>query len=112
MRSSTSRADWTYEMRISVLGMEYEATPANTVIFTGTTLLNGVYSDLDDDYVFLPEYAVDGYSDVVDLLVGEHITVYDMESYDPTAQPFCFMINGLCRVFRSEIETLELSDEG
>jgi hypothetical protein len=92
--------------------MEFEATPANTVIFTGTTLLNGIYTDLGEDYVFLPEFAVTDYPEVAAQLEQEHIAVYEMDSYDPNAAPFCFMINGLCRVFRCELDELKVGDEG
>lgn len=95
-------------MHIEVKNMQYEATPANTAVFIGKTLLNGIYTDLGDDYVFIPEGSVEGYDEVTSLLVQEQVAVYELESYDPNAQPFCFMINGLCRVFRCELDDLQV----
>lgn len=93
-------------MKIKLDTMEFEATPANAAIFTGDTMLTGVYVDMDDDYVFLPdnEDYIPNYSELALSLVNEGVPVYDLQTYDPNAQPFCFIINALCRMFRNEIE--------
>lgn len=98
-------------MQVSVEGQVFESNPANTVIFTGTTLLNGIYVDQDDDYLFIPEGVIGNYEEVTELMQAEDIAVYEMDSYDPEAVPFCFMINGLCRVFRCELDELKVGDE-
>lgn len=93
-------------MRIAIDTAEFEATPANTAIFTGDTMLSGVYVDLVDDYVFLPknEEYIPNYPEIALSLKYEGIPVYDLQAYDPNAQPFCFIINALCRMFRNEID--------
>lgn len=93
-------------MIIGINGSEVEATPENAVIFTGETMMNGIYVDGEDDYLFIPEdlEAVTNYPEIALTLKFEGIPVYDLDEYDPTAQPFCFMINALCRVFRCEID--------
>lgn len=90
-------------MKINVHGRDVEATPENSAIFTGSTLLNGMYTDLDDDYVFIPE-ELDSYPELALTAKYESIPVYDIKCYDPTSPPFCFMINALCRMFREEVE--------
>jgi hypothetical protein len=97
-------------MRIEVNNCEYEANTENTAIFTGSTLLNGIYTDLDDDYVFIPENDSQEYANVVVRLVQEDITAYRMDGYDPNAQPFCFIISALCRQFRNELDELKVED--
>lgn len=92
---------------IGINGCEIEATPANAAIFTGETLLNGIYVDQDDDYVFIPEEVINNYVQVIEVMESENIPIYELATYDPEAQPFCYMINGLCRVFRLEIEALD-----
>ena len=92
-------------MIIGINGCEIEATPANTAIFTGETLLNGIYVDADDDYLFIPQdlEAVTNYPELALSLKFEGVPVYDLQGYDPEDQPYCFMINALCRVFACEI---------
>lgn len=92
-------------MRIDVHGLEINVTPENSAIFTGTTLLNGLYVDMDDDYVFIPE-ELPKYPEVALTAKSEGVPVYQLESYDPEATPFVFIINALCRVFREEIEVV------
>lgn len=93
-------------MKIGLDDIEFEATPANAAIFTGDTMLSGVYIDLDDDYVFLPqnEEYIPNYPEIALSLKYEGVPVYDLQTYDPDAQPFCFIINALCRMFRNEID--------
>lgn len=93
-------------MRIGIDEYDFEATPANTVIFTGDSMLAGVYCDLDDDYVFLPhnEEYIPNYPEIALTLMYEGVEVHELGGYDPNAQPFCFIINALCRMFRNEIE--------
>lgn len=92
-------------MLISVNDIEYEANCENSAIFTGTTLLNGMYTDLDDDYVFIPE-ELDNYPELATKAEDESIPVYELSEYDPNSPPFCFIINALCRVFRQEVDEL------
>lgn len=94
-------------MILSIHNKEFEVTPENSAAFTGNTLMNGMYTDLDDDYVFIPEQ-IDGYDSLITQAINEGIPVYELEEYDPNAPPFCFMINALCRIFRDEVN--ELSD--
>jgi hypothetical protein len=96
-------------MRIGVDNAEFDATPENTAIFSGSTLLNGIYTDLDDDYVFIPE-DTELYPEVVLMLMDEGIPAYRMDAYDPNAQPFCFIINALCRTFRKELDDLKIEN--
>jgi hypothetical protein len=95
-------------MILELKGEQYELNRENTVIFTGETLLNGIYLDRDDDYLFLPNdgEVIPCYQELEDALAGEGVTVYELDSYDPIAQPFCFIINALCRVFRSELDVV------
>jgi len=98
-------------MRVHINELEYEANEGNTVIFTGETMLSGIYTDIDDDYVFVPEGVMTNYSEVTQLMTEQNIPVYELDSYDPEAQPFCFMINALCRIFRQELDVLKVGDE-
>lgn len=93
-------------MIIGINDSEVDATPENSVIFVGETLLNGVYVDDDDDYLFIPEdlEAVINYPELALALKYEGVPVYELEEYDPFSPPFCFIINALCRVFQAEIE--------
>lgn len=93
-------------MRIAIESTEFEATPENAAIFTGDTMLSGVYVDLDDDYVFLPhnEEYIPNYAELALTLRHEGVPVYDLKTYDPESVPFCFIINALCRMFRNEID--------
>jgi hypothetical protein len=95
-------------MILELKGEHYDLNRENTVIFTGETLLNGSFTDMDDDYLFLPNdpEIIPGYQEVEDALIAEGVTVYELDEYDPTAQPFCFIINALCRVFRSELDVV------
>jgi hypothetical protein len=97
-------------MRIGIDNCEYEANAENTAIFVGTTLLNGVYTDLDDDYVFIPENDSQDYANVVVRLVQEGVTAYRMDGYDSNSEPFCFIINSLCRAFKKELDGLKIED--
>lgn len=94
-------------MKLELNSQSFEATPANSVIFLSEeTLLAGIYVDLDDDYVFLPqnEDYIPNYPEIALTLKYEGVPVYDLQTYDPNAQPFCFIINALCRMFRNEID--------
>jgi hypothetical protein len=93
-------------MKIEVHGLEFDANPANSAIFMGKTLLNGIYTDLDDDYVFIPA-ELPNYPEVAFKAKLEGIPVYEIDSYDPEATPFVFMINALCRLFREEVEVID-----
>lgn len=42
-------------MIFSVHGEEFEATPENAAVFTGTTLIKGLYIDYPDTYLFIPD---------------------------------------------------------
>jgi len=85
---------------------DLEATPKNAIIITGDNLINGLYVDNDDDYLFVPDdpEIVPFYQELKEQGIAEGITVCEVLSYDPEAQPFCFIINALCRVFREEVE--------
>jgi hypothetical protein len=97
-------------MRIESNNCEYEANAANTTIYTGETLINSVYTDLDDDYSVIPENTSQDYVNVLVRLIQEGVTAYRVESYDPNAEPFCFIINGICRAFRKELDRLQIED--
>lgn len=101
-------------MKIGLNDKTFEATPANAIIFTGDTMLCGVYIDLDDDYVFLPhnEEYIPNYPEIALGLKHEGVAVYDLQAYDPNAQPFCFIINALCRMFRNEIDNTFGNSDG
>lgn len=100
-------------MRIHVESIDYEATPQNTAIFIGSTLLNGIYSDIPpDNYVFIPEEYMTNYDEVVALMTEQGIATYQLEAYDPEAEPFCYMINARCRLFGLELDQLRVGDEG
>lgn len=90
-------------MIINITGLEYTANPENSAVFRGETMMNGMYTDLDDDYAFIPQELPD-YDLVVVQAVEEGIPIYDLVEYDPQKPPYCFIINALCRVFRDEIE--------
>jgi hypothetical protein len=94
-------------MRIGVDNAEFDATPENTKIFTGSTLINSIYVDFPEDYVVIPPES-DGYDDVVLALIEEGIESEEVHRYDPNAQPFCFIINALCRTFRKELDDLKI----
>lgn len=98
-------------MRIEVRNYEYEATPDNTHIFIGETLLNGVYTDLDDDYVFIPQSESRDYVKLAVGLKKEGVEYSKLQEYDPEEEPYCYMINALCRQFRNEIDYIEIGDE-
>jgi hypothetical protein len=102
-------------MILEFRGGRIEATPENSAIFIGKTLLNGMYVDLDDDYLFLPAdpEVIECYEELKVQAAQEGIPVYELDSYDPESPPFCFCINALCRVFREEVEwlTSEHKDE-
>ena len=83
----------------------YRATPANAVIFTGETLIQGLYIDLDDDYLFISD-EIPNYPEVALTAKYEGIPVYDLDTYDPTAPPFCYIINFMCRMFAQEVEII------
>lgn len=94
-------------MKIGLDHVEFEATPENTVIFLGEeTLLAGIYTDLDDDYIFLPfnEDYIPNFGEIALQLKHEGVAVHMLREYDPEAQPFCFIISALCRMFRNEID--------
>lgn len=95
-------------MLIGLSGGEYEATPENATIFEGNTLINGLYIDLDDDYLYIPNEPdyIPKYAEVRKQAVAEGIPVYKLDSYDPEAAPFCFIINAMCRLFRDEVDCL------
>lgn len=95
-------------MLIGLSGGEYEARPENAAIFEGKTLINGLYVDLDDDYLYIPNEPgyIPKYSQVREQAVAEGIPVYNLDSYDPESSPFCFIINAMCRLFRDEIDCL------
>ena len=99
-------------MILDFKNQEIEATPKNAAIFTGRTLLNGMYVDMDTDYLFLPadEQVITTYPEVKKQAIEEGIPVYEIITYDPEEAPFCFVINALCRVFRHEID-YELRDK-
>jgi hypothetical protein len=94
-------------MIIGINNCEVEATPANTAIFTGETMLSGIYVDIEpDDYLFIPEdlEMVRNYPEIALSLKFEGVAIHELVAYDPQSEPFCFMINALCRVFACEIE--------
>lgn len=94
-------------MMIGINDCEIEANPENAVVFTGETMLSGIYVDVEpDDYLFIPQdlEAVTNYPEIALSLKFEGVPIYELEEYDPESAPFCFMINALCRVFQAEIE--------
>jgi len=100
-------------MRIEVDNAEYEATPTNTIIFIGETLINGIYTDLDPepDYVMIPATPTTGYIQLATNLYQEGIPAVRIDSYDPNADPYVHMIAGICRAFRHELDRLVVGDE-
>lgn len=97
-------------MRIEVDNAIFEANSGNTHIFLGKTMLSGVYVDLDDDYVFIPENDSQDYANVVVHLVEEGVIPETLKSYNPNAEPYCFIINSLCRAFRKELDDLKIEN--
>lgn len=97
-------------MIFSVHGEEFEATPENAAVFTGTTLIKGLYIDYPDTYLFIPDdpEIIPEFEEIAVQAELSGIPRYELESYDPEAQPFCFIINALCRVFRGEVDQLEV----
>lgn len=95
-------------MEIQVDNARYEATPLNTVMYIGETLLNCIYTDLGDDYVTIPAKLSREYVQTAVGLHNEGVPVERVHTgeYDPTAEPFVHIINGLCRAFRHEIDRL------
>ena len=93
-------------MNLNIHGECYEARPDNTIIFVGDTLIQGVYLDLDAEYLFVPDEAVDNYDAVLERLVDENIPVWDLQTYDPEDEPFIFIINAMCRYFAREIDLI------
>jgi hypothetical protein len=92
-------------MYVNILGDTYEFNAENTIYFTGETLIDGVYADInEDDYVFIPTEAMDDPELILNTIIEEQIRVVDLVYYDPEAEPFCFIINALCRYFGREID--------
>lgn len=95
-------------MHIEVANAQYEATPDNTILVIGTTLLNSIYTDIGDDYVVIPAVPTRGYIQLAVALHNEGVPTVrlDRDEYDPTAEPYVHIINGLCRAFRKELDGL------
>lgn len=95
-------------MEIQVDNARYEATPQNTVMYIGETLLNCVYTDLGDDYVVIPAELTREYVQRAIELHREGVPIQRVNAgeYDPTAEPFVHIINGQCRAFRHELDRL------
>ena len=91
---------------LNIQGNCYEASPENTIIFVGDTLIQGIYLDLDEEYLFLPDDVCDDYDSVLERLVEENVPVWDLQTYDPEEEPFLFIINAMCRLFARELECL------
>lgn len=95
-------------MRIEARNCTFEATPDNTVMYIGETLLNCIYTDLGDDYVTIPAELTRNYVQTAIGLHKEGVPVERVHTgeYDPTEVPFVHIINGLCRAFRYEVDRL------
>ena len=100
-------------MKLNLEGERYEVNPENSVLYIGETLINGLYIDIEpDDYLFLPlevlsEDCIDSFLDALD---NEGVEVVELEHYDPEQEPFIYIINGLCRFFAREIDSLSVDD--
>jgi hypothetical protein len=97
-------------MIFNVHGEEFEATPENAAIFTGTTLIQGLYIDYPDNYLFVPDdpEIIPDFAAIAARADEEGIPIYELDSYDPESEPFCFIINALCRVWRDEIDDINV----
>lgn len=96
------------DMRIEVDNASYDAVAENTVVYIGNTLLNSIYTDLDEDYSVIPAIPSKGYAQLVIELQRQGVPIERVTEYDPTAEPYVYIINGLCRAFRSELDVLKV----
>lgn len=95
-------------MYVNIDGEKYEFRDDNTIVYLGDTLIHGIYVDLpDEEYIFLPTEVISDLEGVLDSLEEENIPVVELRKYDPDEEPFCFIINALCRYFRREVDSLE-----
>ena len=97
-------------MRIEVSNTEYDATPDNSILIIGATLLNSVYTDMGEDYVVIPAVPSKGYIQLAVALHNEGIPTLRVDEYDPNAEPYVHIIDGLCRAFRKELDVLTVGD--
>ncbi len=95
-------------MHIEAKNCEFDATPDNAVLIIGTTLLNSIYVDMQDDYFVIPAVPNRDYIQLAVALHNEGVPTLrvDRDEYDPTAEPFVHVINGLCRAFGKELDNL------
>lgn len=94
-------------MYLNVHGEKFEINDENAVLYTGDTLINGVYADYNTEYLFIPLEAIEEPDVLLDIVEEEGVPVVELYRYDPEDEPFCFIINALCRYFRREIDYLE-----
>ena len=70
-----------------------------------------IYTDYGEDYLVIPA-ELEEYPLLALMAKAEGCEVVDYETYDPTEEPHIYVISGLCRYFRSEInETFGVKDE-
>ena len=93
-------------MYVNIHGNKFELNSDNSTYYTGETLIEGLYIDLDDDYIFIPTESMADPEAVLDIVEDECIPVSEIVSYDPNADPFKYIINAMCRYFAEEIDCL------
>ena len=97
-------------MRIEAKNQEFDATPQNTILVIGETLLNSIYTDMGDDYYVIPAMPTSGYIQLAVALHNEGIPTLRVDKYDPKAEPFVHIINGLCRAFKNEVDYIQVGE--
>lgn len=91
-------------MKFKIGSEVYEATPDNSCIFEGTTLIQGIFIDLEENYLFLPTEILDNSQELYREAQEEGIAYHTLLDYDPEAEPFVYIINAMCRMFAREVE--------
>lgn len=91
--------------------MEGELDVEHSYILTGHGIMDGVYVDTPTDYGFVDEgspYYEDTMLWALDLGIVQR--PFNPETFDANTEPYCYVINALCKRFRSELDTLSVGD--
>lgn len=92
--------------------MEGELDVERSFILTGHGIMDGVYIDTPTDYGFVPEDAEE-YEGMMLWALDEGIVQrpFNPATFDPNTEPYCYVINALCKRFKGELDTIVVGDE-
>ncbi len=85
-------------MKISYNEVDYDVTQDNAAVLTyPNDMMNGIYIDLDDSYMFISSFSADYEALAEDAVASGVYEIEVNDDFDPEETPHCYVINSLAR---------------